>query len=214
MLFSTFILFCLSFITLVNGHGYVTNIKGANGKTENGFGVRAASIKPNNQGPTSVFRGNTACGVGVEAGKIDIASSIEAAIKAGLPTANASGSVSLTYQQVNGGADGGGPLTAEVDITGTGKSFKAITISKNFVDGGSNSANPITIQLAAGTACTGGSNKSTCLVRVKNPRGFGSCFAVASPRAAKNKARDLDTFVRSLSEKHSLMRMRRALTGK
>ncbi|KAG9053280.1 hypothetical protein FS842_008403 [Serendipita sp. 407] len=142
MLFSTFILFCLSFITLVNGHGYVTNIKGANGKTENGFGVRAASIKPNNQGPTSV----------------------------------------------NGGADGGGPLTAEVDITGTGKSFKAITISKNFVDGGSNSANPITIQLAAGTACTGGSNKSTCLVRVKNPRGFGSCFAVASPRAAKNKA--------------------------
>jgi len=45
--------------------------------------------------------------------------------------------------------------------------------------------NPVTLKLASGTVCTGGSNKSTCLIKLTNSAGpFGSCFAVASPAAA------------------------------
>ncbi|CAG7850001.1 SubName: Full=Uncharacterized protein {ECO:0000313/EMBL:CCA72587.1} [Serendipita indica DSM 11827] len=212
MRFGTLVLSCITLFTTVNAHGYIRDIRGANGKTENGFGVKAASIKSNNQGPTSVFRGNAACGVGVEAGTINVAQSIEAAIKAGLPTVDGSRSISLTYQQVNGGADGGGALTAALDTTGTGNNFKAMTVTKNFKDGGSNSANPITIQLPAGTTCTGGSNKSTCLIKVVNPNKFGSCFAVASPTAKGKRARDLTQFQHSLSEKHAFIR--RTMAGK
>lgn len=38
-----------------------------------------------------------------------MATELEAAIKAGLPTADASGSISMNWRQVNAGADGGGP---------------------------------------------------------------------------------------------------------
>jgi hypothetical protein len=44
-----------SLIGSANAHGFVTNIKGANGKVANGFGVKSAKITPNDQGPTSVF---------------------------------------------------------------------------------------------------------------------------------------------------------------
>jgi len=179
---SSVALVTLGFIDAVNGHGFVTQIKGANGKTVNGFGVNAASITPGNQGPTSVFKGGAPCGVGVEAGTIDVPSSIEAAIKAGLPTADSTGILNMIWQQVNAGNDGGGPGSAAIDITGTGNNFKPLTITKNFGDGGANSANPMTVQFDPTTVCTGGSNGATCLVKVTNPVGpFGSCFAVASP---------------------------------
>jgi hypothetical protein len=132
MLFSTTALSFLTLLGYVNAHGFVTNIKGANGKTANGFGVNAASIRPNNQGPTSVFRGNAPCGVGVEAGTINVATSIEAAIAAGLPTVDSTGSISMIWEQINAGNDGGGPGTAAIDVTGTGNNFKPLTITKNF----------------------------------------------------------------------------------
>jgi hypothetical protein len=123
----------LSLARLTNAHGFVSDIKGANDKTENVFGVKTSSIRPNNQGPVSVFRTATQpCGVGVEAGPIDIASSIEAVISAGLPTVDSTGSISMIWRQINKGNDGGGPGKAEIDTTGTGKHFKPLTIIKNF----------------------------------------------------------------------------------
>lgn len=205
MLVSTTALSLLSFIGMVQAHGFILGIKGSNGKTANGFGVNIASVKPNNQGPTSVFQDRTApCGVGVEAGKINVAASIEAAIAAGLPTTDGSRSISMNWQQINAGNDGGGPGTAAIDITGTGTAFKPLTITKNFADGGANSANPMTIQLAAGTVCTGGSNRATCLIKVTNAAGpFGSCFAIASPGAGGGGARtQRGSQRRSFADKH------------
>lgn len=46
-------------------------------------------------------------------------------------------------------------------------------------DGGADSDNPMTIAIPAGTVCTGGSSGNACLLRVTNPPGFGSCFAIA-----------------------------------
>jgi hypothetical protein len=133
MLFTAAALSFISLAGLANAHGFVTGIKGANGKTENGFGVNTSSIKPNDEGPVSVFRtASQPCGVGVQAGPIDIASSIEAAISAGLPTVDSTGSISMNWQQVTNGNDGGGPGTAEIDTTGTGQNFKPLTITKNF----------------------------------------------------------------------------------
>lgn len=129
---SSVAIFSLGLIDAVNGHGFIIDIKGANGKTANGFGVNAASIRPGNQGPTSVFRNGAPCGVGVEAGTINIASSIEAAITAGLPTVGSTGSLSMIWQQINAGRDGGGPGSAAIDITGTGNNFEPLTITKNF----------------------------------------------------------------------------------
>ncbi|KAG8746871.1 hypothetical protein FRC10_003393 [Ceratobasidium sp. 414] len=163
-----------------NGHGFITDIRGANGKTSNGFGVGVAPFKPGDQGPTSVINGAPiGCGRGVAVGQIDVAADLEAAVRAGLPTADASGSISMNWRQVNAGADGGGPGTALIDVTGTGNNFKPVTISKNFGDGGADSDNPMTIAIPAGTICSGGSTANVCLLRVSNPPGFGSCFAIA-----------------------------------
>ena len=74
-------------------------------------------------------------------------------------------------------------MTAKVDATGTGKSFVAMTVSKNgdAVSGfitlnkkqcidrvdqapATNAAQAIVANLPAGTKCTGGATKNKCLV--------------------------------------------------
>ncbi|KAG9099624.1 hypothetical protein FRC06_005077 [Ceratobasidium sp. 370] len=85
----------------VNGHGFITDIRGANGKTSNGFGVGVAPFKA---------------------------------------------------------TDGQGWFIG---------------------DGGADSDNLMTITIPSGTICSGGSTANACLLRVINPPGFGSCFAIA-----------------------------------
>lgn len=155
---------------------------------------------------------------GVTAGQIDVATDLEAAIKAGLPTADASGSISMDWRQVNAGADGGGP-GKHSSRTSTMKCLKLRATHRNRAhrcyrhgqqlqasnyleelwvriesrksgsttdgqgwsnrDGGADSDNPMTIVVPPGTTCTGGSTGDACLIRVINPPGFGSCFAIA-----------------------------------
>lgn len=166
----------------VNAHGFITDVQGANGKKGQGFGVNLSAVTPGNQGPTSVFNGGGPCGRGVTAGNINVQAEIEKAIRSGLPTVGANGEISMNWQQVNAGADGGGPGTAAIDVTGTGNNFKPLQITKDFGDGGNNSRNPMTVKLAPGTTCTGGSTKNACLIKVTNAAGpFGSCIAVQSP---------------------------------
>lgn len=167
----------------VNAHGFITDVQGANGKKGQGFGVDLAQVTPGNQGPTSSgFSADAPCGRGGTAGQINVAASIEAAITAGLPTVDANNEISMNWQQVNAGSDGGGPGNAFIDVSGTGANFVALDITKNFGDNGANSRNPMTVKLPAGTTCTGGSTKNVCLIKVTNPAGpFGSCIAVQSP---------------------------------
>ncbi|KAL8280959.1 hypothetical protein RQP46_006638 [Phenoliferia psychrophenolica] len=109
-------------------HGLIVEIGGgAKGVAANGFGV-ANGAAPT-RAEVAVLSSKTGCGSGV-----DIATNIAAAEKAGLPAPATDGSLAMTWFQLNAGSDGGGPGTAFVDPTGTGNSFVALTISKNFAD--------------------------------------------------------------------------------
>lgn len=54
---------------------------------------------------------------------------LAAAVAAGLPTAAADGTVTMTLHQVNG--DGAGPYTCEVSANGTGSDFKQAQVATN-----------------------------------------------------------------------------------
>jgi len=92
-------------------------------------------------------------------------------------------------QNFNAGQDGSTEIkTATVDTTATGKSFKgAVTFTKNGV------LAPTTVgsvqiagTLPAGTKCTGGADKASCLVSFTTEGGFGNCVLI-SQGAAKGK---------------------------
>ncbi|EIM88837.1 uncharacterized protein STEHIDRAFT_53738 [Stereum hirsutum FP-91666 SS1] len=81
-----------------------------------------------------------------------------------------------TVTDFNAGADGSRSVSAQVDATGAGKSFTAATVTTN------GNANPttvgsdqVTVQMPAGTTCTGGAAGNLCLVSFKTTAGFGNC---------------------------------------
>jgi len=88
---------------------------------------------------------------------------------------------SFTVQAINfnAGADGSREVSGSVDATGTGTNFVPITITKNG-DGAptSTGTDQIEASLPAGTKCTGGANKDTCLVSFVTTSKFGNCVAV------------------------------------
>ncbi|KAJ3230073.1 hypothetical protein HDU81_004800 [Chytriomyces hyalinus] len=80
----------------------------------------------------------------------------------------------MTFFVFNG--DGAGPISAQLDATGTGKNFKTnVQVTKNIAGtrgfGGKTGSNAMTI-VVPNTPCT------NCLLRVQNPLGFGSCVKV------------------------------------
>ncbi|KAJ6509367.1 hypothetical protein C8R47DRAFT_1182772 [Mycena vitilis] len=177
----------------VQAHGTITAVTGANGVQAAGFGIIAstprngASPKPFEQ-DTSVIRdkeiasGKTGvCGRTAAGGNNDVAAQLAAASSAGLPTAAADGSVTMTLHQVN--QDGAGPFTC--DVSGDGVTFQAATVTTQ-VPGkfGLSFATaqdfPLTAQMPAGMACTAGPNA------LAGP--FGSCVAVAGNGAAAGNA--------------------------
>jgi len=108
--------------------------------------------------------------------------------------ADAQGNMVVTATSFNGGTDGGRQVTLQVDPTGTGKSFQAVTIATNGV------ANPpgpgsqqITFNMGA-IKCTGGTAGNLCLMAFKTNGGFGNCAvgqtggAAAGAAAAKTAA--------------------------
>jgi len=199
MFFNTFIVFAAvssSVFLNAHAHGTITGVTGANGVQAAGFGILAstprngATPKPFEQ-DTSVIRdkeiasGKTGvCGRTAAGGNNDVASQLAAASQAGLPTAGADGSVTMTLHQVN--QDGAGPFTCEVSGDG-GNTFQAATVTQQ-VPGkfGLSFATatdfPLTAQMPAGMACTAGPNGDACIMRCRNPAlagPFGSCVAVA-----------------------------------
>ncbi|KAI8853619.1 hypothetical protein BC829DRAFT_486682 [Chytridium lagenaria] len=118
----TTILIASLMTTRVIAHGLVTQVTGANGVTGTGFGLILAlretahnvAEKPFSLGvwtPLLKFRNNWDIGGGQ------------------LPSTGANGMLTMTYHQVN--ADGAGPLTAEVDTTGTGTNWQRVQVVQN-----------------------------------------------------------------------------------
>lgn len=199
MFSSTFVtsLLALGALTSVSGHGLLTAVTGANGVTAPGFGNDASVPRDTGsartaEGDTPVFKKTAGpCGATKNAGNLDIATEMAKAMAATggqVPSAAADGTISMVYHQVNG--DGAGPLTMEVDTTGTGNSFVAMTPVQNAPGRRGRSTTratdlQISGKLPAGTTCTGGPNGNACLVRVQNPVGpFGGCSVVTDSTTA------------------------------
>ncbi|QRV90190.1 hypothetical protein RhiJN_18208 [Ceratobasidium sp. AG-Ba] len=196
------VLFALSAISSVSAHGVLVAATGANGVTSQGFGVVESTPRDGTrrnpfQTDSSIIRDReidsgkaSACGRTLAGGVNDIAAQMEAAASAGMPSANADGTIEMTLHQVNG--DGAGPYTCDVSTDGTGQSFVAMKVVTN-VPGTNSRSNakatdfPLVAQMPAGAACTGGPNGDACLVRCRNAARagpFGGCVAVTGPEAA------------------------------
>ncbi|KAJ7207898.1 hypothetical protein GGX14DRAFT_365955 [Mycena pura] len=188
-----------------HAHGTITAVTGANGVNGAGFGIIAST--PRNgalpipfEQDTSVIRdkaiqsGQTGvCGKTAAGGNNDVASQLAAASQAGLPTAAADGTVSMTLHQVN--QDGAGPFTCDVSGDG-GNTFVPATVTKQVpgVLGLSLAAAtdfPLEAQMPAGMQCTAGPNGDACIMRCRNPAlagPFGSCVAVSNGSGGNSTA--------------------------
>jgi hypothetical protein len=99
--------------------------------------------------------------------------------------AAADGIFTATVTNFNAGQDGSRQVTAEVDATGVGKSFVAAKVTKNGDLAPTNvGSQQVTVQLPAGTTCTGGASKNLCLVSFTTAGGFGNCVVVQKGAAA------------------------------
>ncbi|KAJ6596151.1 hypothetical protein DFH09DRAFT_128051 [Mycena vulgaris] len=208
MFFNTFIVFAAvssSAFLNAHAHGTITGVTGANGVQAAGFGIiastpRDGSTKKPFEQDTSVIRDKEMasgkagpCGRTAAGGNNDVAVQLAAASQAGLPTAGADGSVTMTLHQVNG--DGAGPYTCDVSGDG-GNTFQAATVTTQVPGNNGRSRAKATdfalvAQMPAGMACTAGPNGDACIMRCRNPAGagpFGSCVAVASGDAATGNA--------------------------
>ncbi|KAH9941825.1 uncharacterized protein BXZ73DRAFT_88227 [Epithele typhae] len=89
-----------------------------------------------------------------------------------------------TITNFNGGVDGSREIASvQVDPSGTGKSFVAAKMVKNGTKApSSNASEQLTVQLPAGTKCTGAGGK--CLVTFKTDGGFGNCVVVQQGAAS------------------------------
>jgi Egh16-like virulence factor len=101
------------------------------------------------------------------------------------------GVLTMVFHQIN--ADGAGPIACSISSDATGKTFTAITVSKNVpgTNGKSNAANqdfPLVAEIKAGTTCTGtiGALKNLCAVKCANQVGpFGGTVIVQQAVAKK-----------------------------
>lgn len=144
----------------VTAHAIVTPALGV----DHAPAVRGDVQRPNNASP---------CG-----GKV---TNIPAALDSATAVpADEKGSFTVTGQNFNNGVDGSLHFKAQVDATGTGKTFVPMTISKNgLVSPQGAGSTSLVASLPAGTKCTGGATKNTCLVKFVSDGGFGSCVAVS-----------------------------------
>ncbi|KAF8603193.1 hypothetical protein BDV93DRAFT_544880 [Ceratobasidium sp. AG-I] len=118
------------------------------------------------------------------------------------------------------GPDGSTQFTAQVDTTGKGTSFQPARVSQNGnPNPGSTGNTQITVQVPAGTTCTGGKTRNLCLVSFRSSAGFGNCVVVSSSAAGtaakagaataettKNNRHHARDFLGSLEEKREYVK--------
>lgn len=117
-------------------------------------------------------------------GKVNIASTLATTTPI---IANADGSFTTTVTDFNAGADGSRSIkTATVDTTAVGKTFtgKATVTTNGNAAPTTVGSDQVTVQLPAGTTCTGGSTGNQCLVSMVTTAGFGNCVVVQQGGAA------------------------------
>ncbi|KLO06367.1 hypothetical protein SCHPADRAFT_692586 [Schizopora paradoxa] len=179
-----------------NAHSVITQVLGANGVDGQGFGVipgtpRDGSTPGVYEQDSSIIRNNEIntgkagpCGRTPAGGNNDVASQMDAAVEAGLPSASADGVVSMILHQVN--QDGAGPYSCDISTDGSGSEFVSMEVTQNVPGFASLSLAaaqdfPLDAQLPAGTNCTGGPDGNACLIRCRNSAiagPFGGCVAV------------------------------------
>ncbi|KAG8795288.1 hypothetical protein FRC12_016302 [Ceratobasidium sp. 428] len=98
--------------------------------------------------------------------------------------------ITATATNFNKAKDGSMQFTASMDPTGTGKNFKAITITKNGPAAPKNVGETATLTMSvpAGMKCTGGATKDKCLMSFKSESGFGNCVVVKQAGAGNGAA--------------------------
>ncbi|KZV76162.1 hypothetical protein PENSPDRAFT_680367 [Peniophora sp. CONT] len=111
---------------------------------------------------------------------VDVATAIPGSTAA---TLNADGTFTVTVTDFNGGADGSRAVaTAMVDPTGTGASFPdtATVLVNGDPAPATAGSEEVTLELPAGTVCSGGNDGASCLVALATAATFGNCVLVSS----------------------------------
>ncbi|KAG8998492.1 hypothetical protein FRB94_000592 [Tulasnella sp. JGI-2019a] len=180
--FATALLLVAGLTSQVNAHSALAPALGVSGTPVRGDVQRPSTAKP--------------CGT------INIASTLDSSTAV---TAAADGTFTVTATNFNAyvlllplvacnglcmyfydrGTDGSTFYTAEVDPTAKGTAFVAATVTKNGVKSPTTVGSvPITVQLPAGTTCTGGAAGDLCLASFTSAGGFGNCVVVKQAGAA------------------------------
>ncbi|KAI0714452.1 hypothetical protein C8T65DRAFT_738700 [Cerioporus squamosus] len=119
-------------------------------------------------------------------GNINVAQTIDSSTAV---TAATNGSFAATITNFNAGTDGSTQVTAQVDATGTGKSFVNAEVLQNGVKSPTTTGSTqLVVQMPAGTTCSGGATGDKCLVTFTTAGGFGNCVVVQQATAAGNNA--------------------------
>lgn len=160
MFFAKTLLVLAALSTSVLGHAGVTPALGVSGKIARANVQRPSTAKPCGNAALSAINTSTAVALN-------------------------GNTFTVTATNFNGGRDGSTQFTAQVDATGKGTAFKAATVTKNGQAAPSGTGDvQITVQMPAGTTCTGGTAGNRCLVSFKSAGGFGNCVVVSSGGAA------------------------------
>lgn len=211
-------LIAATLLTLVAGHGALTEVKGLNGVVGTALAITdtprtGAGARPF-QRDTSVIRdrdissgATSACGKTKESGAFDMMAMTDAvASKNGgkLPTVRAGETIDMTIHQIN--QDGAGPYNC--DISSDGATFVRMEVTKNVPGAASLSLAtakdfPLVVRVPESmTSCGGGSNGATCIIRCRNGAAagpFGGCAPVMMEEATATVT------VPSVEAKRSLM---------
>ncbi|KAH9817204.1 hypothetical protein DFH28DRAFT_172187 [Melampsora americana] len=183
----------ISIFRSINAHSFILAIEGSNGARSTGFGTRLTSRGTLVQNTGIIHTGDMASGQvgpcgrifggdGLPPSAIDVQKEMTIAEAAGIPAAGEDGSVPMSMFAHN--ADGGGPYECVYSSDMSLKEFKPMKISLQIEgEGGKNPeakefAYPLTSVFPPDAVCSGGTGQDTCIMRCKNPLGFGSCAAV------------------------------------
>lgn len=112
--------------------------------------------------------------------------------------AAADGTMTMNITNFNGGKDGSRQIKSlQIDATGTGKSFTAAAakaIKQNGVAAPKAAGSEqLTVQMPAGTKCTGGNAGNLCLMSFTTDGGFGNCVVAQQGGAAPGGAAAANT---------------------
>ncbi|PLW17642.1 hypothetical protein PCASD_15727 [Puccinia coronata f. sp. avenae] len=190
------ILFIISFSVLLPqafSHSFILALDGANGVQSAGFGTRLTTrgqlhqytglitdkeIKDGTVGPCGrVFGGEN-----MTPFVIDPQAELARAEASGISTAHKDGSIVMGVFVHN--RDGAGPFHCDYSSDATLSSFEPMKINVQIegVNGINNASDkyvyPLTAAFYPNSTCTGGKDRDTCIVRCRNPLGFGSCAAL------------------------------------